>query len=61
MQWQGCWRGRGGQVEAVKYMRAQTVHWLGWLAHQMRLREEIDQVIDEHGGWPDAFVTDTGE
>jgi len=21
---------------------------------------EIDEVIDEHGGWPDAFITDPG-
>jgi hypothetical protein len=24
-----------------------------------RLRAAIDEVIEEHGGWPDAFVTNT--
>ena len=26
--------------------------------HTIRLMEEIDEIIDAHGGWPDAFVTD---
>ena len=26
----------------------------------IRLQAEIDEVIDEHGGWPGAFVTDRG-
>jgi len=26
-----------------------------------RIMGEIDEVIDEHGGWPDAFVTETAE
>ncbi len=28
------------------------------LHETIRLMEEIDEVIEEHGGWPDAFVTD---
>ena len=28
------------------------------LSETIRLMGEIDEVIDEHGGWPDAFVTD---
>lgn len=28
------------------------------LHETIRLMEEIDEVIDDHGGWPDAFVTE---
>jgi hypothetical protein len=28
------------------------------LAETIRLMKEIDEVIDEHGGWPSAFFTD---
>ena len=27
------------------------------LHHTIRLMEEVDEVIDRHGGWPDAFRT----
>jgi hypothetical protein len=27
----------------------------------IRLMSEIDEVIDQHGGWPDAFVTTSGD
>lgn len=30
------------------------------LHETIRLMEEIDEVIDEHGGWPDAFSADSG-
>jgi predicted helicase len=29
------------------------------LSETIRLMGEIDEVIDQHGGWPDAFVTST--
>jgi hypothetical protein len=28
------------------------------LNETIRIMAEIDEVIEEHGGWPDAFVTD---
>ncbi len=28
------------------------------LSETIRLMQEIDEVIDQHGGWPDAFRTD---
>jgi len=28
------------------------------LHHTIRLMGEIDEVIEQHGGWPDAFITD---
>ena len=31
------------------------------LNETIRLMAEIDEVIEEHGGWPDAFVGGTGE
>ena len=31
------------------------------LNETIRLIAETDQVIDAHGGWPDAFVTEGGE
>jgi len=31
------------------------------LTETIRLMAEIDQVIDSHGGWPDAFVTEQAE
>jgi predicted helicase len=31
------------------------------LAETIRLMKEIDEVIEEHGGWPGAFVTDKQE
>ena len=30
------------------------------ISETIRLQTEIDKVIDEHGGWPAAFVTDKG-
>ncbi len=27
----------------------------------IRIMGEIDEVIDAHGGWPDAFITDPAE
>jgi hypothetical protein len=27
----------------------------------IRLMKEIDDVINKHGGWPGAFVTNTGK
>jgi hypothetical protein len=27
------------------------------LSETIRLMKEIDEVIDQHGGWPDAFKT----
>jgi hypothetical protein len=30
------------------------------LNETIRLMSEIDEVIDQHGGWPDAFVTTIG-
>lgn len=30
------------------------------LSETIRIQAEIDQVIEAHGGWPGAFVTDTG-
>jgi len=30
------------------------------ISETIRLQAEIDKVIDEHGGWPGAFVTDKG-
>jgi hypothetical protein len=27
------------------------------LSETIRLMKKIDEVIDEHGGWPGAFVT----
>jgi predicted helicase len=30
------------------------------LSETIRLQVKIDKVIDEHGGWPGAFVTDKG-
>lgn len=29
------------------------------ISETMRIMGEIDEVIEKHGGWPDAFVTDT--
>jgi hypothetical protein len=29
--------------------------------HTIRIMGEIDEVIDAHGGWPDAFITDPEE
>jgi len=29
------------------------------LNETIRLMAEIDKVIDAHGGWPDAFITDS--
>ena len=31
------------------------------LHHTIRLMAEIDEVIESHGGWPDAFITDPRE
>ena len=31
------------------------------LNESIRLMKEIDAVIDQHGGWPEAFAMDTGE
>lgn len=30
------------------------------ISETIRLMDEIDEVIEEHGGWPDAFVTSGG-
>ena len=29
--------------------------------HTIRLMKEIDEVIEQHGGWPDAFVTEKSD
>ena len=31
------------------------------LSETIRIMGEIDEVIEAHGGWPDAFVTDAAE
>ena len=31
------------------------------LNETIRIMGEIDEVIDQHGGWPDAFITDPEE
>ncbi len=31
------------------------------LHETIRLMGEIDEVIEAHGGWPDAFVTETSK
>ena len=31
------------------------------LSETIRIMAEIDEVIEEHGGWPDAFVTQSDD
>ena len=31
------------------------------LSETIRIMAEIDKVINTHGGWPDAFVTESGK
>lgn len=31
------------------------------LSETIRIMAEIDEVIEAHGGWPDAFITDPDE
>jgi hypothetical protein len=45
--------GRVLSADEIVHYRRITVA----LRETIRLMDEIDQVIDRHGGWPDAFVT----
>ena len=37
---------RTGRVESVGYVPDKTIHWLGWLAHEMRLHNQTYFVIE---------------
>jgi hypothetical protein len=51
-QWLKNRKGRKLSAEEIEHFRRMVAA----LAETIRLTEEIDEVIDKHGGWPEAFV-----
>jgi len=49
---------RGGSLSRQEIQHYQSI--VVALGETLRLMRQIDEVIDEHGGWPEAFVTAAG-